>query len=385
MVADQHPPHRRATGPRDRDREGARVHPPAHRRNPGARGPRGGGDRGGALAAVAAPPRVAETGMRRRRRASPGFVGAVVGVAAVAVFAAFATVGLPIDSRYAFLAAAILCIFCAAAVCGWMLLPRGDPAAALVGGRGGARGGGAGGVDPLQYRTDHHELQALARQQRSRTTWRARGRRGDGTPSASRRGDQPRPDPPARAAARDPPRGGRERPGAHDLPRHLSWSPRTKKCGRTTSSTPTTPRNIKASGPRLGGRPTRRFRRRARAPRGWCSALRAPADRRGGWVVPRGRAPTGLLEGWTVHPPSKLHPGRRNAARDSGSGAPAAPAGDRLRLLPSGPDLVHEPTPRGTRAIDAPSGGATGTKHPSGGNSAPLERIAGAGHRYLPA
>src|ERR1700691_800361 len=42
------------------------------------------------------------------------------------------------------------------------------------------------------------------------------------------------------------------------------------------------------------------------------------------------------------------------AARDSGSGAPAAPAGVRLRLLPSGPDLVHEPTPRGTRAIDAP-------------------------------
>src|SRR5580693_682069 len=54
------------------------------------------------------------------------------------------------------------------------------------------------------------------------------------------------------------------------------------------------------------------------------------------------------------------------AARDSGPGTPAAPAGDRLRLLPSGPDLVHKPTPRGTRPIDAPCGGASGAK--------PLER-----------
>ena len=50
------------------------------------------------------------------------------------------------------------------------------------------------------------------------------------------------------------------------------------------------------------------------------------------------------------------------AARDSGPGAPTTPAGDRLRLLPSGPDLVHKPTPRGTRTIDAPNSGATGAK-----------------------
>jgi hypothetical protein len=98
-----------------------------------------------------------------RRRAVPG---AVVGVAAVGVFAAFATVGLPINSRYAFLAAAILCIFCGAGVCGWMLLPRADPrrrwwmlAAALV-------VGGFVVSIPSQYRVDHRELQALARQQR---------------------------------------------------------------------------------------------------------------------------------------------------------------------------------------------------------------------------
>ncbi len=98
-----------------------------------------------------------------RKRAVPGVV---VGIAAVAVFAAFATVGLPINTRYAFLAAAIGCVFCGAAVFGWVLLPqehRGRrwwrAAAALV---------VAGLVVsiPSQYHTDHHELEALARQQR---------------------------------------------------------------------------------------------------------------------------------------------------------------------------------------------------------------------------
>jgi hypothetical protein len=58
-----------------------------------------------------------------RRRALPA---AVVGVLAVLVFAAFATLGLPINTRYAFLAAAMLCIFCGAGVFGWMDLPVGD-------------------------------------------------------------------------------------------------------------------------------------------------------------------------------------------------------------------------------------------------------------------
>jgi hypothetical protein len=98
-----------------------------------------------------------------RARALPG---AVVGAVAVVVFAAFATVGLPINTRYAFLAGAILCIFCGVAVFGWMLLPAGHGgrrwwmlAAALV----------AVGLVvsiPAQYRTDHHELWELARQQR---------------------------------------------------------------------------------------------------------------------------------------------------------------------------------------------------------------------------
>ncbi|MGH2855752.1 MAG: hypothetical protein ACRDLF_16385, partial [Solirubrobacteraceae bacterium] len=99
-----------------------------------------------------------------RARALPG---ATAGAVAVLVLAAFATAGLPIDTRYAFLAAAILCVFCGAALCGWAELPRGDPrrrwwraaaALALV----------ALAVSaPAQYRTDHRELDALARQQQA--------------------------------------------------------------------------------------------------------------------------------------------------------------------------------------------------------------------------
>ena len=44
-----------------------------------------------------------------RRRALPG---AIAGAVAVLVFALFAALGLPINTRYAFLTAAILCVFC---------------------------------------------------------------------------------------------------------------------------------------------------------------------------------------------------------------------------------------------------------------------------------
>ena len=97
-----------------------------------------------------------------RRRA---LLGAVAGVLAVIVFAAFATVGLPINSRYAFLASAILCIFCGAGVFGWMELPRGDRRRAWW------MAGGAivllalAAYIPAQYRSAHRELDKLARQQ----------------------------------------------------------------------------------------------------------------------------------------------------------------------------------------------------------------------------
>jgi hypothetical protein len=93
-------------------------------------------------------------------------VGALAGVTAVGVFIVFATAGLPIDTRYAFLASAILCVFCGAGVFGWRRLPVGDPrrrwwlaagmlvAAALL------------AYGPAQYRSMHRELDKLARQQR---------------------------------------------------------------------------------------------------------------------------------------------------------------------------------------------------------------------------
>ncbi len=58
----------------------------------------------------------------------------------------------------------------------------------------------------------------------------------------------------------------------------------------------------------------------------------------------------------------------------SGPGTPAAHARHRLRLLPSGPDLVHGATLRGTRAIDTASGALTPRQDPSTGDSASLER-----------
>jgi hypothetical protein len=98
-----------------------------------------------------------------RRRA---LIGAAAGAIAVVVFAAFAAAGLPINTRYAFLAAAILCVFCGAGAFGWMSLERGDPR---------RRWWMAGGAlvlvallaySPAQYRSADRELDKLAHQQR---------------------------------------------------------------------------------------------------------------------------------------------------------------------------------------------------------------------------
>jgi hypothetical protein len=51
-------------------------------------------------------------------------LGAAAGLLAVAVLAISAAFGLPIDTRYAFLAAAILCVFCGAGAFGWLALER---------------------------------------------------------------------------------------------------------------------------------------------------------------------------------------------------------------------------------------------------------------------
>jgi hypothetical protein len=98
-----------------------------------------------------------------RRRAVPG---AAAGVLAVAVFAFFAALGLPINTRYAFLASALLCVFAGAGAFGWLNL-RGEQRH--------RRWWIAGAVlvvlaliayAPAQYRTAHREMDKLARQQR---------------------------------------------------------------------------------------------------------------------------------------------------------------------------------------------------------------------------
>jgi hypothetical protein len=97
-----------------------------------------------------------------RRRA---LLAAGAGVLAVVVFAAFASAGLPINTRYAFLASAILCIFCGAGVFGWTRLPHGDAR------RPWWMAGGALvlialiAYAPSQYRSAHRELDKLGRQQ----------------------------------------------------------------------------------------------------------------------------------------------------------------------------------------------------------------------------
>jgi hypothetical protein len=97
-----------------------------------------------------------------RRRA---LLGASAGVLAVVVFAAFAAFGLPINTRYAFLAAAILCVFAGAGAFGWRRLQRDDPR---------RRWWMAAGVlvlvallayAPSDYHAAHRQLGELARQQ----------------------------------------------------------------------------------------------------------------------------------------------------------------------------------------------------------------------------
>ena len=97
-----------------------------------------------------------------RARALPG---AVAGLVAVVVFAAFATAGLPINTRYAFLAASLLCIFCAVGVFGWLLLPLGDRRRRWWMAAGLLVALGLIAYIPSQYRRGDRELDALAGQQ----------------------------------------------------------------------------------------------------------------------------------------------------------------------------------------------------------------------------
>jgi hypothetical protein len=84
----------------------------------------------------------------------------------VLVFSAFATVGLPINTRYAFLAAAILCLFCGAGVLGWMTLQKGDPRRRIWMALGAVVALALIAYGPTDYREINHHFTELARQER---------------------------------------------------------------------------------------------------------------------------------------------------------------------------------------------------------------------------
>jgi hypothetical protein len=98
--------------------------------------------------------------LRRRALGAVGF-----GALALAVFVVVGAVGLPINTRYAFLAAAILCVLCGAGAFGWTRLEPADPR---------RRWWIAGGAlvlvalvafTPAQVKSAHREMGKLARQQ----------------------------------------------------------------------------------------------------------------------------------------------------------------------------------------------------------------------------
>ncbi len=145
-------------------------------------------------------------------------VPALAAALAVAIFAAFAAIGLPIDTRYAFLAAAFGCLFCGAAVFGWTRLRRGDRRRGPWMAAGALVALALIATAPSQYRTAHHELDKLAAQERIEGDLVALVARGRGQPPLRPgRGAEPRADPaaravPAREPSQDPQPGDRAHP-----------------------------------------------------------------------------------------------------------------------------------------------------------------------------
>lgn len=92
-------------------------------------------------------------------------LGAVAAVVAVAVFVAMAAAGLPIDTRYAFLASAIGCVFCGAGAFGWTALPTDDPRRKPWMAAGAAVTIALLAFLPSQLHSAHRELANLERQQ----------------------------------------------------------------------------------------------------------------------------------------------------------------------------------------------------------------------------
>jgi hypothetical protein len=97
-----------------------------------------------------------------RRRA---LTAAGVGLLAVLVFIAVAAAGLPINTRYAFLTAAVLCVFCGAGVFGWTRLDASDPRRRWWMAAGAIVLVALVAFTPAQVKSAHREMDKLARQQ----------------------------------------------------------------------------------------------------------------------------------------------------------------------------------------------------------------------------
>ena len=98
-----------------------------------------------------------------RRRALPALAA---GALALLVFALFASLGLPINTRYAFGAAAMLCLFCGAGVFGWQALQDGDRHRTVWMACGAVLVLGLIAYAPAAYRGASREMRKLAREQR---------------------------------------------------------------------------------------------------------------------------------------------------------------------------------------------------------------------------
>ncbi len=97
-----------------------------------------------------------------RRRAIPG---AAAGVLALLVFVVVAAAGLPINTRYAFLTSAILCVFCGAGVFGWTRLAPGDVRRTWWMAAGALVLVALVAFTPSQVRSAHREMTKLSNQQ----------------------------------------------------------------------------------------------------------------------------------------------------------------------------------------------------------------------------
>ena len=146
---------------------------------------------------------------------------AAAGVVAVLVFAAFASAGLPINTRYAFGASAILCLFCGAGVFGWTALDAGDRRRRWWMAR---RGGRGARPDPLRAGAiplgPHGIHKTGAREHDRRGPAQARLQPRDQPEVRPGGGSQPCPDPAAGPVPEEQPREHPQRTGgAHSLRR----------------------------------------------------------------------------------------------------------------------------------------------------------------------